>query len=293
MKTAEITAQQMPEFVEGYDIVPYDVRQTYLDLFRSLAPEAGLDGPVAVILTDGKFGSAFFEHRYLSDLLGAPLVEGSDLYVGADGRVYARTTDGDYAVDVVYRRVQDLEVFVPGLRDAYLAGKVALINGIGTGVADDKLVFLWVPEMIRRYLGEEPILEQAPSHNLLDAEERRYAHEHLEQLVIKSRRGYGGIGVYVMPDLGDETHAQVRALILSRPDEFIAQETLDFSTHVVYDEAAAELEPRYIDLRVFAVQDGEGRVTVFPGGLTRVARAGGRVTNNSSGGLCKPTWVLA
>ncbi len=292
MKTLEIAAQQLPEFAEGYDITPYDVRETYLDLFRSVAPDAGPEGPAAVILTDGKFGSAFFEHRYLSDLLGAPLVEGSDLYVGHDGRVHARTADGDYAVDVVYRRIQDLEIFVPGLRDAYFAGKVALINGVGAEVADDKLVFLWVPEMIRRHLGEEPILEQAPSHNLLDAEERRYAHENLEQLVIKSRRGYGGIGVYVMPDLGDETHAQVRALILSKPDEFIAQETLDFSSHVVYDEQAEQLEPRYVDLRVFAVQDGEGRVSVFPGGLTRVARAGSRVTNNSSGGLCKPTWVL-
>ena len=108
---------------------------------------------MAVILTDGKFGAAFFEHRYLSELLGVPLVEGSDLYVGQDGRVYARTADGDIAVDVIYRRVQDLENFVPGVRDAYLEGQVTLVNGIGTGVGDDKLVFLWVPQMIEQYLG--------------------------------------------------------------------------------------------------------------------------------------------
>lgn len=288
LKTVELAAAQVPEFAAGYDIRPYEIRQTYLDLFASLSDSPS---PVAVILTDGKFGAAFFEHRYLSELLGVPLVEGSDLYVGQDGRVYARTADGDIAVDVIYRRVQDLEIFVPGVRDAYLEGRVTLVNGIGTGVGDDKLVFLWVPQMIEQYLGEDVILEQAKSYNLLDAEERQYANSRLGELVIKSRRGYGGTGVYVMPDLGDETHATVRSLMLGKPDEFIAQETLDFSSHMVFDEEAGQLDPRYIDLRVFAVQDGDGKVTVFPGGLTRVARAGVRITNNSSGGLCKPTWV--
>ena len=134
-------------------------------MFRSLTdnPE-----PVCVLLTDGKYGSAFFEHRYLSDMLGIPLVEGPDLYVAPDGRVYARTLDEDVQVDVIYRRVEDLDLFVPGLREAYMDGKVALVNGIGTGAADDKLVFLWVPQMIERYLGETPVLEQARSYNLAD-----------------------------------------------------------------------------------------------------------------------------
>ena len=254
-------------------MVPYDIRETYLDMFQSLCDT---DSPVCVLMTDGRYGSAFFEHRYLSELLGIPLVEGSDLYVGHDGRVYARTIDRDIPVDLIYRRVEDLDIFVPGLREAYLDGKVVLVNGLGTGVADDKLVFMWVPDMIERYLGESPILEQAPSYNLQDAESRRYVLENLDNLVIKSRQGYGGIGVFVMPDLGLAYKSRAAQNILENPHAFIAQETLDFSQHMVFNDANGSMEPRYIDLRVFAVQDGNGRVTVFPGGLTRVALAGGR-----------------
>ncbi len=289
LKTTQMVANALPEFVDGYDVLPYEIRDAYLEMFRSLCDS---DSPVCVLLTDGKYGSAFFEHRYLSDLLGIPLVEGTDLYVGHDGRVYARTLDGDAAVDLIYRRVEDLEIFVPGLRDAYLAGKVTLVNGIGGGVADDKLVFMWVPEMIERYLGETPALEQAPSYDLQDVESRRFVLEHLDDLVIKARQGYGGIGVFVMPDLGATYKTRVAHAILENPQTFIAQETLDFSNHVVFERESGSLEARYVDLRVFAIQDGNGKVSVFPGGLTRVARAGGRITNNSSGGLCKPSWVV-
>ena len=289
LKTVDIVSRVIPEFAEGYEVVPYDIRETYLSMFQSLCDT---DSPVCVLMTDGRYGSAFFEHRYLSELLGIPLVEGSDLYVGHDGRVYARTIDRDIPVDLIYRRVEDLDIFVPGLREAYLDGKVVLVNGLGTGVADDKLVFMWVPDMIERYLGESPILEQAPSYNLQDAESRRYVLENLDNLVIKSRQGYGGIGVFVMPDLGLAYKSRAAQNILENPQAFIAQETLDFSQHMVFNDANGSMEPRYIDLRVFAVQDGNGRVTVFPGGLTRVALAGGRITNNSSGGLCKPTWVV-
>ena len=193
IKTVDTVSRLIPEFSEGYDVVPYDIRETYLGMFRSLCDN---DSPVCVLLTDGKFGSAFFEHRYLSELLGVPLVEGSDLYVGHDGRVYARTIDRDIPVDLIYRRVEDLDIFVPGLRDAYLDGKVVLVNGLGTGAADDKLVFMWVPDMIERYLGESPILEQAPSYNLQDAESLRYVLENLDNLVIKARQGYGGLEVW-------------------------------------------------------------------------------------------------
>ena len=289
IKTVDLVSRVIPEFAEGYDVVPYDIRETYLGMFRSLCDT---ESPVCVLLTDGRFGPAFFEHRYLSELLGVPLVEGSDLYVGHDGRVYARTIDRDIPVDLIYRRVEDLDIFVPGLRDAYLDGKVVLVNGLGTGAADDKLVFMWVPDMIERYLGESPILEQAPSYNLQDAESLRYVLENLDNLVIKARQGYGGLGVFVMPDLGVAYKSRVAQTILENPQMFIAQETLDFSQHMVFNDANGNLEPRYIDLRVFAVQDGNGRVTVFPGGLTRVALAGGRITNNSSGDLCKPTWVV-
>ena len=289
LKSRDIVERQFPEFSAGYDIVPYDIRQTYLDLFRSLCDT---DAPACVLLTDGKFGSAFFEHRYLSELLDLPLVEGSDLYTGYDGRIYARTMDQDYPVDLIYRRVEDLELFVPGLREAYVDGKVALVNAVGTGAADDKLVFLWVPEMIRRYLGEEPALEQAASYNLQDPASRRYALENLDRLVVKSRQGYGGIGVFVMPDLGPTYKSRITQNILNDPHMFIAQETLDFSQHLVFNGERGQLEPHPVDLRVFAVQNGYGEVTVLPGGLTRVALAGGRITNNSSGGLCKPTWVV-
>ena len=156
LKSVEMVARHLPEFGAGYDVIPYEIRQTYHDMFRSLCD---VDSPVCVLLTDGKFGSAFFEHRYLSELLGIPLVEGSDLYVGHDGRVYARTLDQDILVDLIYRRVEDLDLFVPGLRDSYLDHKVVLVNGLGSGAADDKLVFMWVPQMVQRYLGETAILE--------------------------------------------------------------------------------------------------------------------------------------
>ena len=288
LKTAEMAARLFPEFADGLEIAPYDIRGAYLDMFRSIA---GSDAPVCVLLTDGKYGSAFFEHRYLSDLLGIPLVEGSDLYVGRDGRVYARTLGADVPVDLIYRRVEDLEMFVAGLREAYLDGKVALVNAVGSGAADDKLAFRWVPDMVESYLGETPILEQARTYNPQDPAERIHILENLETLVIKARQGYGGLGVHVMPDLGAADRARVERDILERPDLFIAQETMDFSDHMVFNERTGAMGRRNVDLRVFAVQNGRGETTVFPGGLTRVALPGGRITNNSSGGLCKPTWV--
>ena len=289
LKSVAMAREMFPEFTEGYDILPYDIRDAYMGMFRSLTDNPD---PVCALLTDGKYGSAFFEHRYLSDLLGIPLLEGPDLYVGHDGRVYVRTLDTDVPVDVIYRRVEDLDLFVPGLREAYLDGKVVLVNGIGTGVADDKLVFLWVPEMIEKYLGEGPVLEQAKSYNTADVDSRRFVLENLNDLVVKTRQGYGGLGVFVMPDLGEAYKSRVANNILQDPMMFIAQETLDFSQHMVFNDRTGSLQPQHIDLRVFAMQSGDGSVSVFPGGLTRVAQPGSRITNNSSGGLCKPTWVV-
>ena len=289
LKTTEIGLNVMPEFGGGYDIVPYDIRTAYLDMFASLCET---DSPVCVLLTDSKFGSAFFEHRYLSELLGIPLVEGSDLYIGHNGRVWARCLDGDFEVDLVYRRVEDLELFVPGLTEAYLNHKVALVNAMGTGACDDKLVFLWVPDMIKAYLGEEAILEQAQSYDLRSPENRRYVLQNLDSLVLKTRQGYGGLGVFIMPDLDKGYRSRLSQQLIEQPQVFIAQETLDFSQHLVFDETSGEFEERHVDLRVFAVQNGRGEVTVLPGGLTRVSEANSRVTNNSSGGSCKPTWVV-
>ena len=289
IKAVELTAGLFPEFGRDYDVLAYEVRDAYLSMFRSLTDNPD---PVTVLLTDGKYGSAFFEHRFLSELLNIPLVEGPDLYIGPDGMVYARTLDRDVRVDVIYRRVEDLDLFLPGLGEAYLDGKVVLVNGIGTGAVDDKLVFLWVPRMIEKYLGESAILEQARSYNLTEGDSRRYTLENLEKLVVKVRQGYGGLGVFVMPDLGEGYKARVANNILQNPLMYIAQETLDFSQHMVFNEGSSSLDPHHVDLRVFAVQSGDGTVSVFPGGLTRVAQAGSRVTNNSSGGLCKPTWVV-
>ncbi len=289
LKALEIGGRVFPEFGEGYDILPYDIKATYLDLFTSLCDNPS---PTCALLTDSKFGSAFFEHRYLSELLDIPLVEGSDLYIGYEGDVRMKTIDGDVHVDLIYRRVEDLEIFVPGLTDAYLNGKVVLVNGMGTSVADDKLAFLWVPDMIREYLGEEPILEQAVSYDLDDAASRAYVLDNLDDMVLKTRQGYGGLGVYIMPDLAGNYRSQLSRQIIENPRAMIAQETIDFSRHVIFDEEAGEFDERYIDLRVYAVQNGRGEATAFPGGLTRVSRAGNRVTNNSSGGLCKPTWVI-
>ena len=289
LKSVEMAKSLMPELAAAYDVVPYDVKAAYLDLFTSLCD---VDNPVCVLLTDSKFGAAFFEHRYLAELLGIPLVEGSDLYVGYDGRVMVKALDGDVVVDLIYRRVEDLEIFVPGLTEAYLQGKVVMVNGMGTSAADDKLVFMWVPEMIRHYLGEEPILEQAVSYDLQGDESRKYVLDNLDKMVVKTRQGYGGMGVYVMPDLGGDYRTNLARSIIEEPRVFIAQETLDFSRHLIFDDETGEFEERYIDLRVFAVQNGRGEATAFPGGLTRVSKANSRITNNSSGGLCKPTWVV-
>ena len=289
LKTTEIGLNVLPELAGGYDIVPYDIRAADLDVFASLCDT---DSPACVLLTDSKFGSAFFEHRYLSELLGIPLVEGSDLYIGRNGRVWARCLDGDFEVDLVYRRVEDLELFVPGLTKAYLDHKVALVNAMGTGAGDDKLVFLWVPDMIKAYLGEESILEQAQSYDLRSPDNRQYVLQNLESLALKTRQGYGGLGVFIMPDLDKGYRSRLSQQLIEQPLVFIAQETLDFFQHLVFDETSGEFEERHVDLRVFAVQNGRGEVTVFPGGLTRVSEANSRVTNNSSGGSCKPSWVV-
>ena len=228
LKSLRLAAELFPEFATGNDVLPYEVREAYMRMFRSLSANPD---PVCVLMTDGKYGSAFFEHRYLSELLDIPLVEGPDLYVAPDGFVYARTLDQDVRVDLIYRRVEDLDLFVPGLGEAYLNGNAVLVNGIGTGAADDKLVFLWVPQMIERYMGQTPRLEQARSYNPADLESRRYILENLDSLVIKTRQGYGGLGVFVMPDLGEGYKAPVANNILQNHLAFIAQETLDFSQY--------------------------------------------------------------
>ena len=289
LKAVNLGLQVLPEVAENYEIVPYDIVSTYQEMFVSLCDK---ESPACVLLTDSKFGSAFFEHRYLSELLGIPLVEGSDLYTGPGRNVWARALGGDFRVDLIFRRVDDLEIFVPGLTEAYLNQKVVLVNAMGTGACGDKMVFLRIPDMIKSYLGEEPVLEQAVGYDLWSPEQRQYVLENLERLVLKTRQGYRGLGVFIMPDLDSIYHNRLAKQLIEQPQAFIAQETLDFSQHIVFEELSGKFEDRYVDLRVFAVQDGQGKVTVFPGGLTRVSQSSRRVTNNSSGGACKPSWVV-
>jgi uncharacterized circularly permuted ATP-grasp superfamily protein len=289
MKALQIGEECVPEFRSEYSILAYDIVPAYNRLFESLTD---VQEPNTVLLTDGKGGSAFFEHRYLSDLLQIPLVEGSDLYVDDHYQVWCRTLDGSFPVHVIYRRVEDLDMFVPRLTAAYQKGNVAIVNAPGAGAADDKLVFLWVPEMINAYLEESPILYQARSYHPESPEDADFVFENMDSMVLKTRDGYGGLGVYIMPDLAPAERTAARQALCARPEAFIAQEMLEFSRHLVFDEAERDFSERYIDLRVYAVQDGFGNVTVFPGGLTRVAKHGTRITNNSSGGACKETWVV-
>ena len=290
LKTRELASRMIPELVDLYSLAPYSFADAFKNVLNSLASDAGGE---AVILTDSKYGSAFFEHRYLSELLDVPLVEGQDLYRDHDGRIRARTLDGNVDVDVIYRRVEDLELFVPGLRQSYREGHISLVNALGTGAADDKLVFLWVPEMIRHYLGEEPILRQPESYNLLDEKSRTHVMDNIDHLVIKSRGGYGGFGVAIGPELDAKQRAAIEVKLNERPEEYIGQEMIDFSKHLVFDHDSGSFIERHIDLRVFSLQDGNGVVTVPAGGLTRVSPSEDRITNNSAGGLCKPTWVVS
>ncbi len=265
---------------------------------RSVAP-IGVDDPTVVLLTPGQHNSAFFEHAFLATEMGIELVEGQDLFVD-DGLVFMRTTEGPKRVDVIYRRVDDDYIDplafrsdsmlgVPGLLSVIRRGRVTLTNAIGTGVADDKAMYVYVPEMIRFYLGEEPILQNVPTYSLRNKDDYKYVLENLESLVVKEVHGSGGYGMLVGPKSTKKEREEYAKRLKADPDAFIAQPTLALSTCPTYvDEGVA---PRHVDLRPF-VLSGQ-RTTVVPGGLTRVAlKEGSLVVNSSQGGGTKDTWVL-
>lgn len=265
---------------------------------RSVAP-IGVDDPTVVLLTPGQHNSAFFEHAFLATEMGIELVEGQDLFVD-DGLVFMRTTEGPKRVDVIYRRVDDDYIDplafrsdsmlgVPGLLSVIRRGRVTLTNAIGTGVADDKAMYVYVPEMIRFYLGEEPILQNVPTYSLRNKDDYKYVLENLESLVVKEVHGSGGYGMLVGPKSTKKEREEYTKRLKADPDAFIAQPTLALSTCPTYvDEGVA---PRHVDLRPF-VLSGQ-RTTVVPGGLTRVAlKEGSLVVNSSQGGGTKDTWVL-
>jgi uncharacterized circularly permuted ATP-grasp superfamily protein len=277
--------------------------QHYPDLLLenlNIVAPAGVERPTVAVLTPGAYNSAYFEHAFLAQQMGVELVEGQDLFVQND-TVYMRTTRGPQRVHVIYRRVdddfldplafrRDSMLGVPGLFAAYRAGRVTLANAIGTGVADDKSIYPFVPEMIRFYLSEEPILNNVPTYMLYKPDDRAYVLEHLAELVVKEVHGAGGYGMLIGPSASREERETFRARILAAPEKYIAQPTLALSTCPTF--AASGLAPRHIDLRPYVLSGRE--VNLVPGGLTRVAlREGSLVVNSSQGGGTKDTWVLA
>ena len=291
-----------PKMFRDYGVSPIDhYPQALLSTLRTLAPEncAYSQDPVTVLLTPGVSNSAYFEHTFLAQQMGIELVEGRDLLVH-DNVVYMRTTAGPRRVDVIYRRVdddfldplcfrRDSFLGVPGLFNAYRAGNVSLANAIGTGLADDKAVYAYVPEMIRFYMSEEPILPNVPTYMLTDAAQRQHVLENLEEMVVKAVGESGGYGMLIGPQSTKQQREEFRARILADPRNYIAQPTLALSCAPCLIDG--EVESRHIDLRPYILM-GE-KVTLVPGGLTRVAlRKGSLVVNSSQGGGSKDTWVL-
>jgi uncharacterized circularly permuted ATP-grasp superfamily protein len=288
-----------PGMFEGIGVRP--VENYAHELLKSLeyiAPK-GVADPTVVVLTPGAYNSAYFEHTYLARQMGIEIVEGRDLFV-RDSRVFMRTTKGPQPVHVIYRRLDDdfldPTVFrkdsllgVPGLVHAYRSGTVSLANSIGTGIADDKVMYYFVPRMIKYYLDQEPILPNVPTYLASEENDRQYILENLPQLVVKAANESGGYGMLMGPKASRAEIEKFRDLILAEPRNYIAQPMIHLSQHPTYCEG--DFEGRHIDLRPF-VLSGE-TVSIIPGGLTRVAlRKGSLVVNSSQGGGSKDTWVL-
>jgi uncharacterized circularly permuted ATP-grasp superfamily protein len=290
----------MPELFAGHRVRAVDhYPSLLLDALRAVAPAAE-SHPTVVLWTPGSHNPAYFEHAFLARQMGVELVEASDLVV-RDAVCYMRTTAGLQRVHSIYRRLDDefvdpLEfrpdslLGVPGLVRAYRAGTVAIANAIGTGVADDKAIYHYVPEMIRFYLGEEPILENVPTYLLSDDRSRKEVLRRLHELVVKPTSESGGKGVFIGPQATAAEREEQARVIEAQPDRFIAQELVHLSTAPT-EIGDGQLAPRHVDLRPFAVFGDE--IRIVPGGLTRVAlQEGSMIVNSSQGGGSKDTWVL-
>ncbi|MCU0492976.1 MAG: circularly permuted type 2 ATP-grasp protein [Chloroflexaceae bacterium] len=293
----QVMKRVFPRMFGNYGVRPIDhYGQVLLSTLRALSPRPD---PTIVLLTPGVFNSAYFEHTFLARQMGIELVEGRDLLVH-NNVVYMRTTGGLRRVDVIYRRVDDdfLDPLafrpdsilgVAGLLNAYRAGNVAMANAVGTGVADDKAIYSYVPEIIRYFLGEEPILPNIETYRLGDERDRRYVLENLEQLVVKAVGESGGYGMLIGPHSTAEQREEFRQRIIADPRNYIAQPTLALSRAPCFVDG--QIEARHVDLRPYILYGDE--VTIVPGGLTRVAlRRGSLVVNSSQGGGSKDTWVL-
>ena len=295
----QVIKRVFPELFSSYNVRPIDhYGQALLATLRALAPQDRPD-PTIVLLTPGVYNSAYFEHTFLARQMGIELVEGRDLFVH-ENTVYMRTTGGPRRVDVIYRRVDDdfidpltfrsdSRLGVPGLFNAYRAGNVAITNALGTGVADDKALYSYVPAIIRYYLSEDPVLPNIETYVLAREQDRSYVLDHLDQLVVKAVGESGGYGMLIGPHSTAAERERFRAQILADPRNYIAQPTLALSRAPCFIDG--RVEPRHVDLRPYVLY-GE-RVTIVPGGLTRVAlRRGSLVVNSSQGGGSKDTWVL-
>lgn len=301
LENREIMMRMFPDLFRENRIQPVDSYPAILRrTLASVAPQKCDREPTVVILTPGHFNSAYYEHSFLADLMGVELVEGQDLFV--EGQfVYMRTTEGPRRVDVIYRRLDDAFIDplcfradsmlgVAGLMDVYRSGGVSICSAPGAGVADDKAVYTYVPEMIRFYLGEEPILNNVQTWQCAKPDDLRYVLAHLGELVVKEVHGSGGYGMLVGPKSSKDQIEAFRARILANPANYIAQPTLALSTTPTFVEEG--IAPRHVDLRPYCLV-GE-RVELVPGGLTRVALTeGSLVVNSSQGGGVKDTWVLA
>jgi len=300
LENREVLKRIFPAVFEGLSVRPVaEYPSRLLAMLESIAP-AGVSSPRVVLLTPGIYNSAYFEHSFLAQQMGVQVVEGRDLVVTREG-VFMRTTRGLQRVDVIYRRVDDdfldPEAFradsllgVPGLMAAYRAGRVALANAPGNGIADDKVIYAYVPEMIRYYEGAEPILPNVPTYLCWRDQDRQYVLEHLDELVVKSANESGGYGMLVGPHSTRAQCAEFAEKIKDNPRNFIAQPTLALSrVPTIVDD---HFEGRHVDLRPYILCGQE--IYVLPGGLTRVAmKKGSLVVNSSQGGGSKDTWVLA
>jgi len=301
LENREVMMRLFPDHFAENRIAPVE---TYPDdllaTLKASAPTAAPGEPVVAIMTPGPYNSAYYEHSFLADKLGLELVEGRDLFV-RDNIVYMRTTEGPKRIDVIYRRIDDdfldplafrpdSALGVAGLMTAYSAGNLTLANAVGTGVADDKAVYSYMPDIIRFYLGEEAILKNVPTWRCREADALGHVLDNLPDLVVKEVSGSGGYGMLIGPSASKAEIETFRHKLIADPDDFIAQPTLSLSTTPTFVDSG--VAPRHVDLRPF-VLTGPDRVRTVPGGLTRVAlREGSLVVNSSQGGGVKDTWVM-
>lgn len=299
LENRKMMMRLFPELFAREMVAPVDhYPDMLLENLRAVGP-AGLPNPTVVLLTPGVYNSAYFEHSFLAQQMGIELVQGRDLFV-KNRVVFMHTTRGPQRVDVIYRRIDDdfldPQAFradsmlgVPGLFEAYLAGNVTLANAIGTGVADDKSMYIHVPDMIRFYLAEEPVLSNVPTWQPSRPEDLSYVLAHLADVVVKEVHGAGGYGMLVGPAATQAELEDFRARLIADPGRYIAQPTLALSTCPTF--AGTDIAPRHIDLRPFVLSGRD--INLVPGGLSRVAlREGSLVVNSSQGGGTKDTWVL-